>query len=83
MTIKEILEAKGYRIDLSPSIFYGLKFQDGTIDTSWTFWFLNPRHGYSPTLFLEEIQEWIAGQGSRCGKFARGGFASLNFFKKF
>ena len=56
MTIREILEKKGYRIDLSPSIFYGLKFEDGTIDKSWTFWILHPRHGCSRTLTLEEKQ---------------------------
>ena len=57
MTIKEILEKKGYRIDFSPSLFYGLKFEDGTIDTTWILWILHPRHGYSPTLSLEEIQD--------------------------
>lgn len=56
MTIKEVLQAKGYRIDFSPSIFYGVKFEDGTIDTSWTFWILHPRYGCSRTLTLEEKQ---------------------------
>lgn len=56
MTIKEILEKKGYRIDFSPSIFYGLQFEDGSIDTSWTLWILHPRYGCSPTLILEEQQ---------------------------
>lgn len=56
MTIKEILEKKGYRIDFSPSIFYGLKFEDGEIDTSWTLWILHPYRGCSRTLTLEEKQ---------------------------
>jgi len=56
MTIMEILKSKSYKIDFSPSIFYGLKFEDGTIDKSWTFWILHPKHGYSRTLTLEEKQ---------------------------
>ena len=54
MTIMELLEAKGYKIDFSQSLFYGLRFEDGTIDTTWVLWILHPRRGYSPTLLLEE-----------------------------
>ena len=56
MTVREILEAKGYRIDFSPSVFYGLKFEDGEIDTSWSLWILHPYRGCSRTLTLEERQ---------------------------
>jgi len=54
MTIKEILKEKGYRIGFYKSLFYGMRFEDGTIDTTWTFWFLHPRYGCSPTFSLEE-----------------------------
>ena len=52
ITVREILKSKGYKIDFSPSIFYGLKFEDGTIDLTWTLWILHPYRGYSPTLYL-------------------------------
>ena len=54
MAIREILEKKGYRIDFSKSIFYGLKFEDGNVDMTWNLWILHPKYGYSRTLTLEE-----------------------------
>lgn len=54
MSIMEVLKKKGYKINFRPSVFYGSKFEDGTIDKTWTLWILHPRYGCSPTLFLKE-----------------------------
>ena len=56
MTIKEILQAKGYRINFFTSLFYGMRFEDGSIDRAWDFYIVHPKHGCSTTLFLEEKQ---------------------------
>ena len=56
MTIKEILEKKGYRVGFDKSLFYGLKFEDGSIDRTWDLYIVHPKRGCSTTLFLEEKQ---------------------------
>ena len=56
MTIKEFLEEKGYRIGFFKSLFYGMRFEDGSIDATWDFYIVHPKHGCSTTFSLEEQQ---------------------------
>ena len=53
MTIKKILEKKGYRIGFYKSLFYGMRFEDG-VDRTWDFYIVHPKHGCSTTFSLEE-----------------------------
>ena len=56
MAIKEILQAKGYRINFFTSLFYGMRFEDGSVDRTWDFYIVHPYLGCSRTLFLDEQQ---------------------------
>ena len=56
MTVKEVLEMKGYRIGFYKSLFYGTTWED-EVDKTWDFYIVHPRHGCSRTLSLEETQE--------------------------
>ena len=56
MIIKEILEKKGYRVGFYKSLFYGMRFEDGSIDRTWDFYIVRPGYGCSRTLSLEEKQ---------------------------
>ena len=56
MTIKEILERKGYKVGFDKSLFYGMRFEDGSIDRTWNLYIVHPRRGCSRTLTLDEQQ---------------------------